>query len=73
MAIHTYGLNAVGREERVDFEWSQRDSLARLMAALDRSDVGCPAHVRLRKHPLRQLLGLEGPSLREQALPGGDG
>ncbi len=40
MGIHTYGLNAVDWEQRVDYERLRTDRLARLQAELDRSELG---------------------------------
>ncbi|HKE98470.1 MAG TPA: M24 family metallopeptidase [Actinomycetes bacterium] len=40
MGIRTYGLNAVDWEQRVDVDRLRRERLARLEAALDRSELG---------------------------------
>jgi Xaa-Pro aminopeptidase len=40
MGIRTYGPNAVDWEERVDFDRLRTERLARLQAALDRSELG---------------------------------
>jgi Xaa-Pro aminopeptidase len=40
MGIRTYGLNAVDWEQRVDVDRLRRERLARLKAALDRSELG---------------------------------
>jgi Xaa-Pro aminopeptidase len=40
MGIHTYGLNAVDWEQRVDFDRLRNDRLSKLQRELDRSDLG---------------------------------
>ena len=40
MGIHTYGMNAVDWEQRVDFERLRTQRLSKLQAALERSELG---------------------------------
>ena len=61
MGIRTYGPNAVDWEERVDFDRLRTERLARLKAALDRSELGALLSLRLPQHPLHDRRPTSAP------------